>query len=513
VAFSGWESFMVQHNRMGFKDAIMTKNLGQTAGRGVVVLGISQAVQVACTMLSTIIVARILSPSDYGVIAMTSPIAGFVMIFQNLGLNQAVIQSKTITEEQTNALFWYNMAASAAIAVLFVALSPAVSWFYGDSRPGEVMAAYAVSVLVSGLMLQHTALMNRNMRYGALSAVSIANAVFSLLFTILFAVLWRSYWALFVGNVSGTAVACLLTWYLEKWRPTLTFSARGTKSLLTFGANVSLFNLFNYISRNVDNVLIAKFWGAQQLGLYDRSYKLMMFPLQNINAPLSRVMLPTLSRVADDPTRYRKVFLAAIRALSLFSIPGVVVGAICSREVVMILLGSRWIGAEQIFFWLSLTAVSQPIGNATGWLFMSSGRAGAMMKWGLVSMPITLAGFAAGLPWGASGVAAAYFFSQMIRLPILFAWCTHTTPVRALDLYLSLLPGVLGGGLAYVVAQYLRGNVGDLALIAITAVCCYSFSLTVQAVLPGGRREIGDLFRLVRSTLTRRAKKSAAAVD
>jgi len=485
----------------------MKKPLGQVAGRGVVLLGMSQAAQVACTMLSTIIVARLLSPSDYGVIAMTAPIAGFILIFQNLGLNQAVVQSKTITAEQTNALFWYNMAASAAIGAVFIALSPLVGWFYDDNRPTGVMAAYAVSVLISGSMLQHTALMNREMRYGALSLVSITNAVSTTIFTVALAFLWKSYWALFVGSLCGVTVSCAAAWYMNPWRPTLTINTRNTRGLLSVGMNVSAFNLLNFLSRNADNVMIAKFWGAQQLGLYDRSYKLMMLPLQNINSPLSRVMLPSLSRVSDDPARYRRVYTSAIRALSLFSIPGVIVGAICSYEVVTLLLGNSWAGAADIFFWLSLAAIAQPIGNATGWLFISSGRSSSMMKWGLVAAPMTLISFAAGLPWGATGVAAAYFISQGVRLPILFVWCTRSTPVRASDLYLSFVPGLVGGGLSYAVAIVIRGTVPNLALVTIITVCCYSFSIAVQALTPGGRRELRDLFGLVRGALSFRLRQ------
>ena len=260
--------------------------------------------------------------------------------------------------------------------------------------------------------------------------------------------------------------------------------------MLGFGANLTGFNILNYLVRNVDNVLIARSWGAAPLGLYDRSYRLMMFPIQTINQPLSRLMLPALRRVRDDPVRYRRMFLLAIRTLSLISVPGIMAGAMCSREVVSILLGERWNDAGPIFFWLSLAAVTQPVSNATGWLFMSSDRSRAMMQWGLVSAPITITGFAAGLPWGAAGVATGYFLSQVICMPLLYAWSTRGTSVRASDLYATLLPTLVGGGIAWAVVGLLRGIADNLALVA----HCPGECLFVQHRSTGddGRRAGGD---------------------
>jgi PST family polysaccharide transporter len=491
----------------------MKPSLGRAAGRGVVYLGLSQAWQIICTIVSTLIVARILSPADYGVVAMAGPITGFILIFQNLGLNQALVQSKSLDEDQINALFWYNMAASVVIGIIFLLLSPVVAWFYSDGRPAEIMAASALTVLVSGSMLQHMALLNRAMRYRALSLISIVGSTSGLLLTIVLAEWLRSYWAIFLGTFGGTALSCCFAWWLNPWRPRFVFSARGTRGLLVFGANVTGFNVLNYLSRNIDNVLIAKVWGAAQLGLYDRSYRLMMFPLQNINMPLSRVMLPTLSRLYDDEKKFRRVYVSSIRALALFSVPGVMACALCSHEVVILLLGDRWAEADKIFFWLSLAAITQPVGNATGWLFMSSGRAGAMMRWGMVSTPITIASFLIGLPWGASGVAAAYFFSQALRLPILYRWCSKGTPVQQSDFYYALLPTLAAGIVSFFIVYACRGTVPQIALVLIALGCCYLLSAAAQAATANGRSELKELANLIRTTLLRRSGTPDLATD
>lgn len=462
-------------------------------------LGLAQIVRTLTMFVSTIVVVRLLTPSDFGVMAMVAPITGFILIFQEMGLGQAVVQRAAINDGQVNALFWCNIAASFAIALLFLAFSPLLILFYGDGRPGAVMALSGLTVLASGLSLQHVALLNRRMRFRALSAIEIVTSLTSLVWTIGLAAWLHSYWALFLGTLAGVIIGSTLSWTLERWRPSLQVSFSGTRQLLSFGANVTGFNILNYLARNADNVLIAKSWGATPLGLYDRSYRLMMFPIQSINQPLARVMLPTLRRVRDDPLRYRRMFLLAIRALSLISVPGIMAGAMCSREVISILLGERWNDAGPIFFWLSLAAVTQPVSNATGWLFMSSDRSRAMMQWGLVSAPVTIAGFAAGLPWGAVGVAAGYFLTQVIRIPLLYMWSTRGTSVRARDLYATLLPTLVGGGIAWAAVGSLRGILGNLALVSIALVSAYSFSIAVQAITAEGREAIAELLRLARN--------------
>ncbi|EHJ58161.1 lipopolysaccharide biosynthesis protein [Novosphingobium pentaromativorans] len=469
----------------------------KVAARGAAYSGLAQGLKILLSMASVIVVARLLAPTDFGVIAMTTPITGFILIFQNLGLNQAVVQARTISEEQTNALFFYNLAASAAIALIFLAISPLVGLFYGDPRPAYITAASALTVLLTGTTLQHTALLNRAMRFRALSFVDITTAAASLLFTIGFALWLRNFWALWLGAFCGTVVNALLVWRIDRWRPSRRIVWGSARNMVKFGANLTGFNFMNFIRKNIDNVLIAKMWGSSALGLYDRSYKLMMFPLEKVNSPLARVMLPALARVQDEPGRYRRMFLLAIQTLSIFSVPGIMAVAMCSDLVIPLLFGARWTDASPIFFWLSLAAVTQPVSNATGWLFISSGRTKEMFHWGLYSTPVTIAAFLIGLPWGPVGVAKAYFLSQAVTVPVLYYWCTRDTPVSARDLYAAIVPTLLGGILAWGVVNLARGELSTIPLLATAFACSYGFSIAVQGATKKGRAALVEMTRLL----------------
>ncbi|MDX3908900.1 MAG: lipopolysaccharide biosynthesis protein [Sphingobium sp.] len=487
--------------------------LGNAAARGATLLGLSQAVKVVTMFASTVIVVRLLSPADYGVIAMVAPIASFILIFQSLGLGQAVVQRRDLTADQINAVFWFNIFASLAIALSFVALSPLVAMFYGDRRPGYVIAASGLTVVATGVSLLHVALLNRQMRFGALSAIDMTVAIVSFAATVLSALILRTYWALVIGPLVGAIAGSLLAWFMDPWRPSIRVRLQGARSLLRFGVDVTGFNLLNQLSRNIDNVLIAKVWGAVQLGLYDRSYRLMMFPLQTINQPLSRVMLPALSSVLTDPVRYRRMFLFAVRSLVFVTVPGALVAAACSEPLVVLLLGERWLGAAPIFFWLALAASVQSVSNATGWLFISSGQTRSMMNWGVASAIFAIGSIVIGLPWGATGVAAAYAASEVLRIPILYRWSTRNTSVNASDLYAVLLPSLAAGAAGAAVVWVLKERLEALPLIACGLVAAYTSSVAFHALSNEGRDMIARSAQMVRSILSRGRSSTMVAAS
>jgi len=462
-------------------------SLGKTSAAAAFYVGAAQAFRIGMTLLSTVIVSRILSPRDYGVIAMAAPVTGFIMMFQDLGINQAVIQARTITPEQSNSFFWVNIAISLLAALLMVALSPLAAVFYHDSRAGNIIAASAFTVIVTASSLQHAALLNRHMRFKALSSIDMASAACTLVATVAAALWLRSYWALWLGTATGAATTAILTWSASHWRPSLKFSFRGIGAMLKFGSSLGGFNLMNFLSRNLDSVIIARARGSLEVGLYGNSYKLMMFPLQNISAPLGRVMLPVLSRFRDEPERYRRAFLLALRALMVAAMPLIAISAATSDQLVVFLLGEKWRAAGPIFFWLSLTGFLAPIGNATGWLFVTSGRGGAMFRWGLLSAIITIGGFLIGIRWGAYGVAASLFIGTLFRMPILYSYSTIGTSVKASDLYSVMVAPMISAAITIVISWLLSPHMTFVGLLTVLIPSAYILAVLAQGLSRDGR--------------------------
>jgi PST family polysaccharide transporter len=483
--------------------------VGRLASKGAALTIASQLVKVVLTFVTTIVVARVLSADQYGVVAMVAPITAFLVLFQNLGLGQATLQAKELTFEQSNAMFWLNMAASAVVAATMLALSPGVWWFYGDPRPAYVMAASAVTVLLLGLRLQHSALLNREMSFGALTRNEMIAAGATAAGTIGLAFLLESYWALWGGALIGAAASTAGIWRASKFRPRLGLRLAGVRDLVKIGADFTGFDIVNFFSRNADNVLIARVWGSGAVGLYDRSYKLMLLPLQNFNWPLGRVVVPSLIRLRDDATRYRAAYLRVIRAISLATVPGIAAAAIASREVITVLLGSRWEAAAPIFFWLSLAGVTQPLTSATGWLFMTSGRSRAMLYWGAFSSTVMVISFVVGIGNGPVGVARAYFVGQASMIPALIFVVTRSTPVSMASLYAVMLPTPLAGVAAWMMVSQWRGTLGDIPFLAVTVVACYALAIVAQGVTRDGRATLVTIVSHGWSMIPKCRKKTA----
>lgn len=484
-------------------------SMGRQAAGGALFVGSSQAIRILLTIASTIVVARILTPADYGVIAMAGPVTSFLLLFQDLGLSQATIQARRITPEQSSSMFWVNVAASGAMSLLLVLLSPIAALFYGDVRAGYIVAASGLTVLFNGTAQQHSALLNRDLRFRTLASIDVASSLTTFAVTVGSALLLRSYWALWLGTFVGTLLNVLLVWNASSWRPNLRPSFCGIAEMLRFGGSFTAHNLFNFLRSNADNVIIAKTFGAAALGLYDRSYRLMIFPLTNVNAPLSRVMLPLLAQLRDDPERFRRAFASAVHALTAAVLPGVAVAVATSDRLVPFLLGERWSAAAPIFYWMSLAGLFQPTANASGWLIITSGRGDVLVKWGIFSSLTAVAGYFIGLPWGPEGVAASIFVGTVLRTPILFWLTCRVSPnVKITELYSILLLPMAGVAISWVLITSLDHGLNFSLLLALALTASYAVGIGIQLMTRDGRMLLRSLINLTSSTLRGRVRRS-----
>ena len=270
--------------------------------------------------------------------------------------------------------------------------------------------------------------------------------------------------------------------------------------MVRLGAGITGFNVFNFIARNLDNVLIGHVWGDAALGLYDRAYKFLLFPLLQINAPLARVMLPTLARLRTDEPRYRFAYLRSVNQLLLVTQPGIVFAIATADIFVPILLGEEWRAAAPIFRWMGLASLLQPISGTTNWLFISQGRSRAFAWFGAFNAAISSVAFCAGLPWGPIGVAAAYSISQvLLRSPVMWWMATRTGPVRLRDLCSIGTTHALAGAVTFTAIVVLRRTTTFDGVPALAFFLCLSYALTVLmlALIPSGRMTLRESISIV----------------
>ena len=434
---------------------------------------------------------------------MVTPIVAFASLFQEFGLQQAVIQSRDITQEQQTRLFWLNIALSIVVAGSLALASPMIAAFYGDERVRLLAICWTVPLLAGALGAQHQALLARNARFGAMATIDVAAISAGFAAAIVAAWLWQSYWALWVSAVVTAAATSIGQWSRSGWRPGAPWTRAKVGPLLHFGANLTGFSFLNFFSRNLDNVIIARFAGGTALGFYDRAYKLLLFPLQNINAPVTRVMVPLLSRVQAEPERFRQAYIKAAGLVALATIPGIATATACSEEVMRVLLGPAWLPAAAIFGWLGISGLMQPISNTTGWVFIAQGKSRQMLLWGIYSSVVTVASFFIGIYWGVTGLAAAYAIGGwVVRLPVLYAMLDRIGPVSAKDLAFLQLPLTAAAVATFAIAYGLADlGFSGIALILMVLVTAYALSALTMLTYPQGRGILRSAYEL---TTTRR---------
>lgn len=460
-------------------DHLMGDLKGRSVRGGAVTLG-SQAIKFVLQMGSTVVLARLLLPSDFGLIAMVTAVTGFVAMFKDAGLSMATVQRKDITHDQVSTLFWINVALSAAVMFVVAALAPAIAAFYSEPRLVWVTLALAGTMLFGGFTVQHQALLRRQMRFRALAVVEIASMGGGIAVAIAMALMESGYWSL-VGMVAGTAlINAVLVWVLCDWRPGLPKRRCGVGQMVKFGGGLTGFNFLNYFTRNADNVVVGFALGSGPLGIYSKAYNLLMLPIRQINAPVGSVMLPALSRLQDDPARYRRAYLQALSAIAMVGMPIVVCVFVLAEEAVAILLGPGWEEAASIFRALAPAAFVGTINVAPGWLCVSLGRAGTQVRWALITAPITVAAFVVGARWGIVGVAIAFSASWCLGLYIFVAMACHRSPVRQLDIGRALLAPIVGSFVAFCV------GLAALALLADTIVSPVGRAAIVIPVIGAG---------------------------
>lgn len=475
-------------------------DLKRIAVRGGTVTLAAQVCKFILGIGATMVLARLLTPSDFGLVAMVAAFTGFVSMFKDMGLSMATVQRNRITHDQVSTLFWVNVSISSVLLLAVAALSPAVAWFYDEPRLLGVTIVLGGAFVFGGLTVQHHAVLRRQMRFVSLAWIEIAALLAGIGVAIMLALLLpprHGYWALALRPVAVALAMMIGVWVACRWRPSAPRRGAGVRSLLAFGGHLTGFSVVNYFGRNADKALIGLRWQEAQLGLYVKAYQLLLLPIQQINAPIASVAVPTLSRLQDDPKRYRRYYLRAMNLIAFVTTPLIVTMVALSDEVIAIVLGDQWLGAGRIFRILALGALGQPISSANGWLFISQGRTKRMFIWGLISAPLFVIGFVIGLRWGAMGVAASYaVVATLLRYPgFLFAF--HNSPIGLRDLVAATWRPTAASILLLGVLLAVREFLAPADPVACLAICAPAGILTLLAAFflwPGMRREVARLW-------------------
>lgn len=430
--------------------------------RGGAVTMTAQGARFFLQMGSTVVLARLLTPQDFGLIAMVTAVTGFVLMFKDMGLSMATVQKAEINHGQISTLFWINVVLSLGVMLVTAALAPAIAWFYGEPRLTWITLALAGAFIFGGLTVQHQALLRRQMRFGSLALIQIISMSVGILTAVIAAFYGAGYWSLVLMQLATAVAGAIAVWVACGWRPDLPVRCSGVRGMLKFGGHLTGFKFVNYFSRNADNILIGKFIGADALGLYAKAYQLFMMPISQIRGPLNQVAMPVLSSLQNQPERYVKYYQRLIDIMATLTVPLTLYCAIEADFLIRTLLGQQWLGAVPVFRILVIAALIAPVAGTRGLVLISHGFSGRYFYWGLFNAILIVTSFIVGLPFGIEGVATAYAVAvYVILIPSLF-YCFHKTSVTPSmfmrTLASPMLVGVVAAGCAMLMKYGVAGD-------------------------------------------------------
>jgi len=441
-------------------DTLSTKHLEEDlkghSVRGGFLTFTSQGTQFLVQSVSTVVLARLLTPADFGIVAMATAVTGLASAFVDLGLTEATIQSEEINQAQVSTLFWINVGVGLALTLLTLALSPVLAHFYKEPRLEGIAFLISLTFLISGLRSQHDALLKRQMRFLSLAIRDVSSLVIAVALAVVMA--WRGagYWALVALPLATNFVQMVLSWVMAKWTPNLPRRVADVGPMIAFGSNVAVSYFIINFMRSADNVLIGWYWGASPLGLYSRAYNLLMLPVRQLSAPAGNVVIPAFSRIRTDRERFARYYLRATNLIMWMSAPLFGSLFVAAVPVIILVLGNQWREAAPVFQILAVSALAQLFFELTVWLLVSQGQSKQLFRLLLVVTPFIVCSFAVGLRFGIKGVALLGSLALLVILPWMLKYAFRGT---------NLTLRQLGQAIFYPVSLNLIGVfVAELAL-------------------------------------------------
>jgi len=437
------------------------KDLKEKTIRGGLARICAQAANFGLRLVALMVLARLLGPKEFGLVGMVTAFTGVLDLFRDFGLSTASVQRETVTEEQVSTLFWINVLVGAILAGLVLALAPVIAGFYHEPRLLWIARVMAAGFIFNATGVQHSARLQREMRFTALAVISTVSLVIGTTVAIVMAKVGYGYWSLVAMTLLSPLVSTIGLWLTSKWVPGPPRRQVGIRSMMWFGGTVTLNGLVCYAAYNLDKVLLGRFWGAGILGLYGRAYQLVSIPTNNLNSAVGEVAFSALSRVQGDTDRFKNYFLKGYSLVTAMTLPITLACALFAKDLTFVLLGPKWGDTAGIFRLLTPTIMIFAMINPIGWLQLSLGMVLRSLKLDVILACIVITGYVVGLPYGAKGVAFGFSAALILWFVPHVALCLKGTMISLQDLVLSVRRPLLSGIAATVIAfgaQFVLGS-------------------------------------------------------
>jgi len=467
-------------------------DLGRRTARGAGITLAGQGARILLQLLSVMVLARLLSPSDYGLLAVGLVVVGIGEVVRDFGLTSAAVRAPELTIQQRNGLFWINSGAGVLLALLAVASAGPIADALGQPELAPIIRALALTFVLNGLAAQYRAGLTRDLRFGALAGTDLLAQLFALGAAVTAAVLGAGYWALVAQQLTQGAVGFLMAVALAGWVPGRPRRGVGLRPFLRFGGGLTGTGLVYYVANNLDNLVLAVWATPAALGLYSRGFQLLMTPLNQLRSPATTVAVPVLARLQDDIPRFGEYLRRAQLALGFTLVPGMALAAGAAEPLVELLLGDRWLAVAPVLALLAVAGSAQTLAFVGSWVYLSRGLAGALLRYTATTVVLNAVCIGVGSAFGVVGVAAGYATAALLEWPLSLWWLSRITPipVRALLLGALRISACAGaaGATAYAATELCAASAAPVRLVAGLAAVLATYGLA--ALVPRIRADL-----------------------
>jgi O-antigen/teichoic acid export membrane protein len=357
------------------------------------------------TLVITIFLARLLSPTEFGLIALVTALTGFASIFTELGYGSALIQKKDASDLDYSSVFWINIIIGVFLTLLFSIGSGLVVRFYDNPDLKTITILLSFNFLLNAITIVQRIQLVKDIQFKLLAKIELTAILMSGVLAIILAYNGFGVYSLVAQILTIAVVSNIILWYNSSWRPSFLIDKESIKSLNKFSINLMGNQIFGYWTKNLDNLLIGKYLGADALGIYSRSYSLLAYRVNSISKVLSRVMFPTLSNIQDDNLRIRNIYLKVVKMICFIVFPLIVGLYFTAENVIFLLFGEKWMAMVPVFKALSIFGFALAIGSVHGNIYLAKGKTGLQLKVGVFFKSLSIVAIIIGLKWGVLGVA------------------------------------------------------------------------------------------------------------
>jgi lipopolysaccharide exporter len=425
----------------------------------------------ALQIVQVAILARLLTPADFGLFAVVLAIMAFLQIFADAGISNAIIHYQDITQKQLSSLYWLNVSASLLLATLVAVTSPWLSNWYHEPLLQYLLMLAATTLVASSLGQQIKVVAQKNLLFAKLAKVELIAAFFGFIAAICLAWLDAGVFSMIIGSLVTAVISSLLLWALlsEGWRPKLRLQLGEIRKFLKFGAYMVGNNLANTFNMQIDILLGTRLLGAQLIGMYSLPKELSLRIAGVINPIITQVGLPIMASAQGNTPLLKRIYLQTIRMTASINFPAYVSLAIFAPEIVRLILGEKWLPAIPLLQIFACWALLRSIGNPAGILLMARGRADLSFKWNMLLLLIMPPTIWIGSQFGIMGMAVAMAtIGVVLYIPswyfLIRPLCGATLGEYSMQMAVPLVLSILAGVISYLSVYFWEDNLLRLSI-------------------------------------------------